>query len=95
MHPIIPDRIRLVKNRQATEEKKQETVEGLADKLDNLFQKVGDLTSYTKLKYMLLLINKFRCIIYLNIRKKHINAEVQRMLYTYEDAVTKFGSKYL
>ena len=37
MHPIIPDRIRLVKNRQTTEEKKQETVEGLADKLDNLF----------------------------------------------------------
>ena len=27
---------------EATEEKKQETVEGLADKLDNLFLKVGD-----------------------------------------------------
>ena len=61
---------------EATEEKKRETVEGLADKLDNLFLKVGDLTYYTKLKYSLLLINKIRCIIYLNIRKKYINAEV-------------------
>ena len=56
---------------------------------------MGDLTYYTKLKYSLLLINKIRCIIYLNIRKKYINAEVWEMLYTYEDAVTKFGSKYL